>query len=419
MAIAFTNLETSSATNAVSGFTATTGSVSIPNNSAVYLCAAAAGNSATPVVAINVPLMTGLTFVELATAVFGARRRGSTFRAINTSGAAVVGTIAIGIDPGANTAQEVMWSIVSATGVDTVTPNGTVAAALTGSGVTTQSANITGTPAAGDAVLACFAHTGATSAMTLTGETDVSLVELGNGTNVRRIKVAYDLTPDATPTASVSWTGAEDSYGIAFIVRAGAGGGDATSPILSSPTATSAAPLTCQGSVSTDEANGTLYTVFTASATAPTAAQVKLGQDNAGAAALRAVNQAVTAAGVQNIASGAITAGTRFAHYMHEDASANQSAVVSSASFVVAAGFTITTDILEDETGATLSSVVIDTVYAVRLSDDVLVATWSAISTQANGTLILADAALTAVPHVITTIGAANADAGAKVYTPA
>lgn len=113
--------------------------------------------------------------------------------------------------------------------------------------------------------------------------------------------------------------------------------GDTTAPTLSSPTGTGGT-LAGSGTVSSaNDANGTLYAVVTASATAPTAAQVKLGQDHTGAAALRVVSQAVSATGVQTIASGSITAGTRYFHYMHEDAAANQSAVVSSASFVVAA----------------------------------------------------------------------------------
>ena len=225
MALSFSNLETSSATNAISGFTATTGSVAIPTDSVCFLFVAAAGNSSSPTVTVTTPVMTGLTFTSIGTAVYGSRRRGEVFRAINTSGSTVTGTIAIGIDPSANTAQEAMWSIVLASDVDTTTPNGTVATPATAGGATSISATVTGTPDAGDAVLAFFAHTGAASAMTLTGETDVSLVELGSGTNVRRILSAYDLTPDASPTASVSWTGAEDAFAVAFIVNVGAGGG--------------------------------------------------------------------------------------------------------------------------------------------------------------------------------------------------
>lgn len=141
-----------------------------------------------------------------------------------------------------------------------------------------------------------------------------------------------------TATASTSVTSVALTLLIASEVA-----GDTTAPTLTSPTGTGGT-LTCSGSVSTNEANGTLYAVVTASSTAPSAAQVKAGQDHTGAAALRVVSQAVSATGTQTIGSGSATAGTRYWHFMHEDAAANQSTVVSSASFVVSsAGPTINT----------------------------------------------------------------------------
>lgn len=119
--------------------------------------------------------------------------------------------------------------------------------------------------------------------------------------------------------------------------------GDTTPPTITGPTGTGGT-LACSGSVSTNEANGTLYAVVTASSTAPSAGQVKAGQDHTGAATLRVVSQSVTATGVQSIASGAVTAGTRYWHFMHEDAAANASAVASSAAMTVtASGPTINT----------------------------------------------------------------------------
>lgn len=134
-----------------------------------------------------------------------------------------------------------------------------------------------------------------------------------------------------TSASSNDWRGA------AIRVPAAA---DVTSPTLTSPTGTGGT-LVCSGSVSTNEANGALWAVVTASATAPTGVQVEAGQDHTGAAALRVVsNQAVTATGVQTIASGAVTAGARFLHFMHKDAAGNRSAVASSASFTVTSGGT-------------------------------------------------------------------------------
>ena len=131
---------------------------------------------------------------------------------------------------------------------------------------------------------------------------------------------------------------------VGTIVIRGSSSSDVTAPVLSSASGTGGA-LVCSGSVSSaNDANGTLYAVVTASSTGPTAAQVKLGQDHTGSAALRVVSQSVTATGTQSIGSGAVTAGTRYFHFMHEDAAANQSTVATSSSFTVtAAGPTITT----------------------------------------------------------------------------
>ena len=132
------------------------------------------------------------------------------------------------------------------------------------------------------------------------------------------------------------------------------GGGDTTAPTLSSPTGAGGLGV-CSGTVSTDEANGTLYAVATASATAPSAAQVKAGQDHTGTAALRVVSQAVSATGTQTIASGAISggAGTRWLHYVHPDSAGNTSNVVSSASFEVTAAATTLAVSVPDAAGVT------------------------------------------------------------------
>lgn len=140
---------------------------------------------------------------------------------------------------------------------------------------------------------------------------------------------ATSVTPVWTTSNSVKSCGSTSVFAPSV-------GGDTTPPTLTSPTGTGGTGV-CSGSVTTNEANGTLYSVATASATAPTAAQVKLGQDNTGTAAPRALSQTVSATGAQTITSGAVSAGTRYFHYMHEDAAANQSTVSSSASFVVSA----------------------------------------------------------------------------------
>lgn len=153
----------------------------------------------------------------------------------------------------------------------------------------------------------------------------------------------------ATGSTKLINTGASGVGSGSDIVATGRGGtydigaweaaGDDIAPTLSSATGTGST-LTSAGGVTTDEASGTLYMVTTASATAPTKAQVKAGQDHTGVAALRVSSVAVSSTGAKTFSAASCTAGTRYNHYMHEDAAANQSNVVSSASFVVGSGVT-------------------------------------------------------------------------------
>lgn len=116
------------------------------------------------------------------------------------------------------------------------------------------------------------------------------------------------------------------------IAAALGGGGDSVAPMLSSPVDAASGTTTASLSVDTDEDNGTLYWVVTTSDSPPSAAQVKAGQNHLGASAAASGSQAVSATGTQVISGGAtgLTAGTPYvAHFMHEDAAANQSSVVS------------------------------------------------------------------------------------------
>lgn len=96
------------------------------------------------------------------------------------------------------------------------------------------------------------------------------------------------------------------------------GGGDTTAPTLTSPTASATGATTASGSVSTDEANGTLYYLASANAS-ESVATVKAGS-----------SQAVTATGVQNVSLTGLTASTSYyLHFVHTDAAANDSTVAS------------------------------------------------------------------------------------------
>lgn len=278
---------------------------------------------------------------------------------------------------------------------------------------------------------------------------------------------------------------------------------DTTAPTLTSPTGTSSGTTTASGTVSTNEANGTLYRLASTNAS-----------ENAATVKAAALTQSVTATGTQAVAFTGLTSATTYhAHYVHRDAAGNDSAVASSASFTTASGGdttapvlagaitvaggsvtttgwqadwpaatdnvavtgydistdggvtwpinwpvnnytyvgyaagttyalrvrardaagnlsaviagsvttllpTITTDALEDETGAVLASTLIAKVAAVRLSDMSVAATWANQTTSAGGVLTLQHAALTAVAHIVVTSSATGAAAGAKAYTP-
>lgn len=104
---------------------------------------------------------------------------------------------------------------------------------------------------------------------------------------------------------------------------------DTTPPTLTSPTGAATGSTTASGSVSTNEANGTLYRVTTVNAT-ESAATVKGG-----------ASQSVTATGVQNMGATGLSPGTTYRHhYLHRDAAGNDSAVVSSAPFTTTASDT-------------------------------------------------------------------------------
>jgi hypothetical protein len=113
---------------------------------------------------------------------------------------------------------------------------------------------------------------------------------------------------------------------------------DTTAPILTSATGTQTGSTTASGSVTTDEANGTLYYVTTANAS-ETGTTVKAG-----------ASQAVTATGAQSVSRTGLTAATTYRHhFLHRDAAGNDSAVLSSATFTTAAApkvatVTLTTD---------------------------------------------------------------------------
>lgn len=109
---------------------------------------------------------------------------------------------------------------------------------------------------------------------------------------------------------------------------------DTTAPTLSSASVTSVGSTTATGNISTNEGNGTLYSVVSTSATAPNVAQIQAGNDHTGSAAVWSGNQAISSTGAKTFSITGLTASTAYyAHFQHKDAANNNSTVVTSAQF--------------------------------------------------------------------------------------
>lgn len=108
--------------------------------------------------------------------------------------------------------------------------------------------------------------------------------------------------------------------------------GDTTAPILSSATGTASGANGASGSVSTNEANGTLYCLASTSNTA-TKTAIKGG-----------VSQAISSTGVKNFSVTGLLASTLYyLHFVHVDAAGNESSVATSSSFTTQAAGSSTT----------------------------------------------------------------------------
>lgn len=117
---------------------------------------------------------------------------------------------------------------------------------------------------------------------------------------------------------------------------------DTTAPVLSFANAEATGQTTATGSVTTNEAGGTLYVLASVNSTELAAAVLGGG-----------VSQAVLAAGVQNASITALTEDTTyFTHYLHRDFSGNDSNVVSSGSFRTDAAGDVTSPVLTNPQGA-------------------------------------------------------------------
>jgi hypothetical protein len=158
---------------------------------------------------------------------------------------------------------------------------------------------------------------------------------------------------------------APTSVNISITFTVAPGLGDVTAPVLTSPTGTQTGATTADTGVTTDEDNGTLYTVNTTSATAPSKAQVKAGQNNGGTSAVFAANQSISTTGVKGFnATGLTGSTTYYTYFMHEDFAGNQSNVAAASSFTTASADTtapILTSPTGTKTGETTATGTVDT----------------------------------------------------------
>ena len=191
------------------------------------------------------------------------------------------------------------------------------------------------TGSAGLTVTTC--HTDATaSGYTTTAFSTSTFENITDGTHDLRLKSGSALidvgTTDSTYAASdISGLARSGTYDVGAWEAASA---DTTAPTLTSASVTAVGTTTSTGNVTTNEANGTLYSIVSTSATAPSATQIQAGQNHTGAAAVWSGNQAVSSTGAKTFNITGLTASTAYyAHFQHKDAANNNSTVVTSAQF--------------------------------------------------------------------------------------
>ena len=205
-------------------------------------------------------------------------------------------------------------------GVDQATPFGTPVQGGTSNTASPLSVSIT-SPADGATLLEVIEYDKAGLAATA-GQTELASMPTVVGT--RYSNHSYKL--GSSTSVGASWTGGNAQAAAMGVLVNAAAVSDTTAPTLTSPTGTQTGATTASGTVTTDEANGTLYWLCNTSATA-TLAAVKAGS-----------SVAVSSTGSKSVTVTGLTASTAYyLHYAHTDAAANDSAVVNSAQFTTAA----------------------------------------------------------------------------------
>lgn len=198
-------------------------------------------------------------------------------------------------------------------------------------------------------------------------------------------------------------------------------GADTTAPTLSAASATSIGPTTVTGNVTTDENNGTLYSVVSTSATPPSVAQIQAGQNNTGAAAVWSGNQSVSSIGAKNFSiTGLANSTAYYAYFQHKDAAGNNSTVVSSAQFTTTSPPTITITDLKDLTTGTLRANETDVTAIINnVTTGALVVKLTGLTSTAGGDMSISDASMAASTQYRVTIILSDGSEGTGKYTAA
>lgn len=194
---------------------------------------------------------------------------------------------------------------------------------------------------------------------------------------------------------------------------------DVTAPTLTSASVISVGTTTATGNISTDEGNGTLYSVVSTSATPPSVAQIQAGQNASGAAAVWSGNQAVSSTGAKNFSiTGLANSTSYYSYFQHKDAAGNNSTVVSSAQFTTTSPPTITiTDLKDLTTGTLRANETGVTAIINNVTTGALVVKLTGLTSTAGGDMSISDASLAAGTQYRVTIILSDGSEGTWKYT--
>lgn len=199
-----------------------------------------------------------------------------------------------------------------------------------------------------------------------------------------------------TKTVTVNGLTASTTYYMHYVHRDGSGNdstsassaafttsaaGDSTPPTLTAASIAATGSTTASGTISTNEANGALYRYVSTNAT-ETAATVKAAN----------LSQAVTTAGSQSVSIAGLAASvTYYAHFVHRDASGNDSAVLTSAAFTTqpAAGAGTLTIPFFNGAGQGLANLTNLIIKVVAVPSTATIATFTGESTDANNNCVV------------------------------